>query len=49
MDFIREAVKHIPRVEATVVETEGVDVKECRRLASELSVNLRVRKLHEVG
>jgi TatD DNase family protein len=49
MDFIREAVKHIPRVEATVVEMEGVDVKECRRLASELSVNLRVRKLHEVG
>lgn len=49
VDFIREARNHIPRVEATVVEMEGVDVEKCRRLARELSVNLRVRKLHEVG
>jgi TatD DNase family protein len=49
VDFIREARKHIPRVEATVVEMEGVDLERCRRLAKELSVNLRVRKLHEVG
>jgi TatD DNase family protein len=48
-EFIREARNHVPRVEATVVEMEGVDVARCRKLASELSVDLRVRKLHEVG
>ena len=47
--FIKEAQKHVPAVQATVVEMEGVDVKKCRELASELGVPLRVRKLHRVG
>lgn len=47
--FIREAKRHIPDVQATVVEAEGVDVEKCRALASELSVPLRVRKLDVVG
>jgi len=49
VDFIREAGRYIPDVEATVVEMEGVDVEKCRALARELSVRLRVRKLHVVG
>lgn len=49
VDFIREAGKHVPDVEATVVEMEGVDVEKCRALAGELSVRLRVRELHAVG
>ncbi len=49
LEFIREAKKHIPEVQATVVDMEGVDVEKCRRLAAELSVKLRVRKLHVVG
>jgi TatD DNase family protein len=47
--FIREAKKHIPEVQATVVDAEGVDVEKCRALARELSVPLRVRKLDVVG
>ncbi len=47
--FIREAKKHIPNVQATVVDMEGVDVEKCRKLAAELGVELRVRKLHVVG
>jgi len=47
--FIREARKHIPDVQATVVEMEGVDVEKCRALMDGLSVKLRVRKLHVVG
>lgn len=48
-DFIRESVKYVPEVKATVVEMEGVDVKECERIAEELGVALRVRKLDVVG
>jgi TatD DNase family protein len=47
--FIREAKNHVPEVQATVVEMQGVDVGKCRVLASELGVPLRVRKLHRVG
>jgi|Deesub1362A_J573_1020465.scaffolds.fasta_scaffold00013_116 TatD DNase family protein len=49
INFIKEAKKHIPEVQATVVEMEDVDMEKCRRLASELSVKLRVRKLDVVG
>lgn len=49
LDFIREARRHIPEVQATVVEAEGVDVGKCEALAGELSVPLRVRKLDVVG
>ncbi|HTZ18082.1 MAG TPA: TatD family hydrolase [Dissulfurispiraceae bacterium] len=47
--FLREAKTYIPDVQATVVEMEGVDVDRCRRLADELGVKLRVRKLDVVG
>ena len=41
--------KYIPDVQATVVEMEGVDVEKCRKIADELGVKLRVRKLDVVG
>jgi TatD DNase family protein len=47
--FIKEAKQYIPDVQATVVEMEGVDVEQCRKIADELSVKLRVRKLDVVG
>jgi TatD DNase family protein len=47
--FIREAKEHIPEVQVTVVDMEGVDVGKCREIAGELSVALRVRKLDVVG
>lgn len=49
LDFIREAKKHIPDVQLTVVDTEGVDLDACRKLAEGLSVALRVRELDTVG
>jgi TatD DNase family protein len=50
LDFMREAMKHIPRVEATVVDAPGVDVEKSRRLALEIGIrDLRVRKLDVVG
>ncbi len=49
LSFIREAKKYIPNVQATVVEMEGVDVEKCKKLADELGVVLRVRKLDVVG
>jgi len=49
VSFIREARTHIPSVQATVVEMEGVDIEKCRQLAGALGVPLRVRKLDVVG
>jgi TatD DNase family protein len=49
LKFIREAKKHVPDVQATVVEMEGVDVEKCKALTKKLSITLRVRKLHVVG
>ncbi|MCL5022798.1 MAG: TatD family nuclease-associated radical SAM protein [Nitrospirae bacterium] len=49
VSFIREAKKHVPCVQATVVETDGVDVGKCGKIAEELGVRLRVRKLDLVG
>ena len=47
--FIKEAKQYIPDVQATVVEMEGVDVEKCRKIADELGVKLRIRKLDVVG
>jgi TatD DNase family protein len=47
--FIREAKKHIPEVQVTVVEAEGVDVEKCMEIAEGLGVRHRVRKLDVVG
>jgi TatD DNase family protein len=49
LDFIREAKKHIPQVEATVVTAPGVDIPKCQALCQSLGVPLRVRRLHVVG
>lgn len=49
LEFIREAVKYIPEVEASVVENEGVDIVKCGEIARTLGVRLRVRKLDVVG
>jgi TatD DNase family protein len=49
LKFIKEAKKHVPDVQATVVEMEGVNVEKCKELAEKLSIKLRVRELHVVG
>jgi len=49
IEFIKESKKHIPDVQATVVELEGVDIEKCREITDGLGVKLRVRKLHRVG
>jgi TatD DNase family protein len=49
ISFIKEAKLHIPRIQATVVDMEGVDIEKCRKIADELGIPLRVRKLDTVG
>jgi TatD DNase family protein len=49
VDFIREARKYIPNVQATVVTLPGVDIEKCRKIAEDLGVGFRVRKLDVVG
>lgn len=47
--FISQAKEHIPEVQVTVVELEGVDVEKCGRIAAELGATFRIRKLDAVG
>lgn len=49
IEFLREAKKYIPSVQATVVEMEGVDISKCRSIAESLGIQLRIRKLDVVG
>lgn len=49
IEFIKEAKKYIPGVEATVVELDGVDIEKCRAITDELGVKFRIRKLHVTG
>lgn len=49
VSFIREARNHIPVVQATVVEMDGVDMEKCREITDSLGIPLRVRKLDVVG
>ena len=49
LQFIRLAKEHIPDVQATVVELEGVDVEKCRQITEGLGVKLKIRKLDVVG
>ena len=49
IEFIKEARKFIPDVQITVVELNGVDMEKCRKIAGELGVELRLRKLDVVG
>ena len=48
-EFIRDAMKHIPEVTATVVSAPGVDVEACRKIAEELGAKYRVREYNVVG
>ncbi len=43
LDFIKEAKKYIPEVEASVVDLPSVDKEKARELAAELGVKFRVR------
>jgi len=49
VSFIRQAKDYIPSVQATVVETEGVDIEKCRKLTEAWGIPLRVRTLDLVG
>ncbi|HMK55179.1 MAG TPA: YchF/TatD family DNA exonuclease [Dissulfurispiraceae bacterium] len=49
VNFMREAKKFTPDVQATVVEMDGVDIEKCRQITDDLGVKLRVRKLDVVG
>ena len=48
-EFIREAVKYIPDVTATVVALPEVDVEACRKIAEGLGAKFRVREYNVVG
>ncbi len=45
VSFLRRAKEYIPRVVASVVPVEGVDLEACRQLAAELGVEFRVRQI----
>ncbi len=48
--FLEEAPKYIPRVTATAIDgMDGVDIKACEKLAAQLGVEFRRRKLDKVG
>ncbi len=47
--FIGQAKDHIPDVQATVVDLEGVDLEKCRDICERLGVRFRIRKLDAVG
>lgn len=49
IEFIKDAKEFIPYVQITVVNTEGVNLKECENLAKTLNVILKVRNLDQVG
>ena len=49
LSFIKEARKYIPEVRVTVVTVKGVDIEKSRKLAEDLGVDFRVRKLDVVG
>jgi len=49
IDFIREAKRFIPDVQATIVAAEGVDIERCRAITDALGIKLRVRALDSVG
>src|SRR4030043_146177 len=49
INFIKEAKKFIPEVRITVVTLEGVDVEKCRKIAEDLGVGFRIRKLDGGG
>ncbi|RMD51996.1 MAG: radical SAM protein, partial [Nitrospirae bacterium] len=49
LSFIKMAKDYIPHVEVSVVEHPLVDVERCRKIAEELGVRFRLRRLNVVG
>jgi TatD DNase family protein len=49
MEFISESKKYIPDVQVTALNLEGVDVERCKKIAGDLGVIFRLRKLDVVG
>jgi TatD DNase family protein len=49
LNFIREAKKYIPNVQATVVELKDIDINKCKAIADEIGVKLKIRKFDIVG
>lgn len=49
IDFVRLAKEIIPEVQITVVNLDEVNIAECRRIADELGVTLRIRSFNVVG
>jgi len=47
LDFIKEAKKHIPEVEATIVDLPTVNKEKCRQIAADLGVQFRIRPYYE--
>jgi len=47
LDFIKEAKKYIPEVEASVVDLPTVDLARSKKIAQELGVKFRVRPYYE--
>jgi TatD DNase family protein len=49
-EFIEEAKKHIPKVQATIVtHQDGIDEKRCEDMADNFGVNYRPRRFNIVG
>jgi len=48
-EFVLQAKKYIPSIEATFLDMPGVDIEKCKKIAADLGVNCRIRKYNEVG
>lgn len=49
IEFIEDAKKYVPKVQVTLVNFEGVDIKRCEEMAKSLGVKLKIRNLDQVG
>ena len=47
LEFIKEAKKYIPRVEASVVDRPGINKAACKKIAAKLGVHFRLRPYYE--
>ncbi|OGC09609.1 radical SAM protein [candidate division WOR-1 bacterium RIFCSPLOWO2_12_FULL_45_9] len=47
IEFIKEAKKYVPNVEASVVDLPAIDKKACEKIAQKLGVSFRVRSYYE--
>lgn len=47
IEFIKEAKKYIPNVEASVVDLPTVDKEACKKIADALGVSFRIRSYYE--